>query len=187
LLRWPVGGGKPKPGPSRLKHIRPFPRQDPGCAAARCPTCRKSATMCIRVARMSQLEARCFQGSALQMFSAGLRSRPCERLNHPSWHPPICTGSNSSSIWRPCRLIAKHLILHSWNVAGRVDTGLEIIELWPAFQSEKTGSTPVGSAMNPLRNLVGCRPFATHQARRLPLGVHLLFSSFTIAAFASFR
>src|SRR5262245_16710152 len=48
----------------------------------------------------------------------------------------------------PCRLVAKHLIFHSQNNAGRVDMAIEIIGISAAFQSEKTGSTPVGSAMN---------------------------------------
>lgn len=67
-----------------------------------------------------------------------------DRPAHDAGHVPMTDLVNAGP---PCRLIAKHLILHSRNIARRVDTGLEIIELWPAFQSEKTGSTPVGSAI----------------------------------------
>jgi hypothetical protein len=66
-----------------------------------------------------------------------------DRPAHDALHVPMTDLVNAGP---PCRLVAKHLILHSRNIARRVDTGLEIIELWPAFQSEKTGSTPVGSA-----------------------------------------
>jgi len=41
------------------------------------------------------------------------------------------------------------------NRAGKVRIGLDALTGMPNFQSEKTGSTPVGSAMNPLGNLVG--------------------------------
>src|SRR5262245_25537257 len=48
---------------------------------------------------------------------------------------------------------ANHLKCLTVNGAATVGMGLEHARSDSAFQSEKTGSTPVGSAMNPLMNL----------------------------------
>jgi hypothetical protein len=48
------------------------------------------------------------------------------------------------------RLVTKPLIFNHQNNARGVETNVDIVELWAGFQSEKTGSTPVGSAMKSL-------------------------------------
>jgi hypothetical protein len=52
------------------------------------------------------------------------------------------------------RLLTKQLIFNHQNIARRVEANVDIIELCSAFQSEKTGSTPVGSATTLLGFLV---------------------------------
>jgi hypothetical protein len=50
------------------------------------------------------------------------------------------------------RLRSNGLKLQHGNVAGKVEMDIENIRLYAAFQSEKTGSTPVGSAMISVAN-----------------------------------
>src|SRR5215831_16920949 len=61
-------------------------------------------------------------------------------------------GSDDPSLGHSNRP-ANHLKCLTVNGAATVGMGLEHARSDSAFQSEKTGSTPVGSAMNPLMNL----------------------------------
>ena len=100
----------------------------------------------------------------LSLVDASVLERRLYEADVRRWHNTTSSSMMATSAFRaiadklypgaraierplPFQLLANRLIFHSQNNAWRVETAIENIGKSAAFQSEKTGSTPVGSAI----------------------------------------
>src|SRR5262245_25009547 len=134
---------------------------------------------CTRLCRLSGAFSRPYTGLSsnarlwdvlhlrLRFSKTQHNARPFRRFGHSSLRSAVAlTRSNTSG---------KPLKCYAVNEGGIVGMGIDVTRPTPNFQSEKTGSTPVGSAMISLENLAERRPFRKRLWRPIPKGVQTLF------------